>query len=349
MSDLNIKSITPMPTPNELKLETPLKPEIFEQVVAPSREAIKNIIFGDDKRMVAITGPCSIHNVDEAFEYATKLAEIAKEVKDHLHVVMRACLDKPRTGIGWAGHSHDPDLNQSLNMQYGWHSGRRFLVKVLSLGLPVAMELLDAFICQNLDDLLSYWWIGARTVTSQRLREISSGLSTSVGFKNPTDGGIGDAIEAMNLASHETAFVALNGNGRPCEYRTRGNKHGNLILRGSTKGPNYDKVSAEQAVHKLIQRELPTGLLIDTSHANSTKDYSKQAEIIRDIVDRRVSGELYIKGFLYESYLDAGSQVLPLDLSDLKPRLSITDGCDSWENTREVLLRASDSLSKRRN
>ena len=347
MADLNIKSITPMPSPGELRQEIPLKPEVFARVVGPSRTVIQNIFNGSDKRLLAVVGPCSVSKVDETLEYAGRLTKLAHKVKDRIVIVMRTCLDKPRTGIGWAGFSQDPDLNGSLNIQDGWRKGRRLLTNIVSMGLPVAMELLDADGCQNVDALVSYWWIGARTVTSLRLRQIASGLSTSVGFKNPTDGKIDDAIEAMDTAGHETAFIAPNSAGRRCEYRTTGNKHGNLILRGSSNGPNYKSEFVESAVQKLTVRGLPTRVLIDASHGNSNKDYRKQREIIQNIAERVASGESHIAGFLYESYLEEGSQKLPKDLSDLKPRISITDGCDSWDTTQKVLLAAHKTLKNR--
>jgi 3-deoxy-7-phosphoheptulonate synthase len=348
MSDTNIKSITPMPTPGELKREIPLRPELFEQVVGPARKSIQDIFTGVDKRLLVIVGPCSIHNPEETLEYARRLAKLSKRVKKHILIVMRTCLDKPRTGRGWAGYFQDPEMNMSRNMEDGWRKGRRLLTEIINLGLPVAMELLDADVCQNVDELVSYWWIGARSVTSQRLREIASGLSTPVGFKNPVDGRISDAVEALDTASHETAFVATNEKGHRSEYRTNGNKFGNLILRGSVNGPNYGSEYVEDAVGKLTERGLPTRLLIDASHGNSGKDYRKQREIIQSIIKRVVSGENHVAGFLYESYLEAGSQKMPKDLSDLKPNLSITDGCDDWETTSKVLLQAYHVLAKKK-
>ncbi|HMP67120.1 MAG TPA: 3-deoxy-7-phosphoheptulonate synthase [Candidatus Paceibacterota bacterium] len=336
-TDVNIKSITKMPTPDELKEMYPLSQEVFEKVVYSSREAIKSIISGEDKRFLVFVGPCSIHNVEEAYEYAKRLKNLQAVFGDKILIVMRVCLDKPRSGRGWAGFFQDPGLNQSRNIDEGWKKGRELLIKILELGIPVSMELLDADACQNVDDCISYWWIGARTVTSQRLREIASGLSTPVGFKNPTNGKIADAIDAMETAWHEAAFIATSGNGNRCEYRTYGNKYSNLILRGSDSGPNYGPEHVADAVAKLVHRNLPSRILIDVSHANSGKDYRKQREVIADIGKRVAAGESYIAGFLYESYLEEGNQKLPKNVSDIKPNISVTDGCDSFETTQQQL------------
>ncbi len=346
MSDTNIVSITPMPNPGQLKKEFPLDKEIFDSVVGPSRQIFRDILTGEDKRVLAVVGPCSIHNVAEAIEYAKLLRQLSSELKN-IHVIMRACFDKPRTGRGWAGFFQDPDLNESRNIEKGWRLGRQALVEIVSMGMPVGMEMLDADAIQNIDDLVSYWWAGARTVTSQRLREITSGVSTPVGFKNPTDGRVEDAIEAINTAWHNCAFIATNSKGQRCEYRTSGNKYGHLILRGSSNGPNHDNQSVEEAVHKLAQKALPTRLLVDVSHANSGKNHLVQREIITDLVKRITAGENSIVGFLYESYLEAGNQKLPKDLSELKPRISITDSCDDFATTCEVLLQADEILNHR--
>ncbi len=347
MSDWNIQSVTPMPSPGDLKREFPLAPELFESVVASARTTIAEIMAGEDPRMLAIVGPCSVHNIDETLEYAGKLAELQKQVSERIFIVMRACLDKPRTARGWAGYFQDPDLNESHNIHQGWRQGRKLLVDIVSMGLPVALELLDADACQNIDECVSYWWIGARTVKAQRLREVASGLSTPVGFKNSTDGSTAPAIDGMDTTWHSTAFVAPNVKGIRCEFRTCGNKNSNLILRGSDHGPNCDKDSIERAVHDLVHRGLPTRVLVDASHGNSGKDYRKQRLVIQDLVERFVVGESHIAGFLYESYLEAGNQELPKDLSDLKPRISITDGCDDWETTRQVLLQAYEMLGQK--
>jgi 3-deoxy-7-phosphoheptulonate synthase len=346
MSDWNIKSVTPMPTPGQLKKEIPLMPGLFENVVASARTTISNILAGEDSRLLVVVGPCSVHNISETLQYARILTELQKKVADKIFIVMRVCLDKPRTGRGWAGFFQDPDLNQSRNIQDGWRRGRKLLVDIIQLGLPIAMELLDADACQNIDECVSYWWIGARTVKSQRLREVASGLSTPVGFKNPTDGKIDDAIEAIDTAWHDSAFVATNEAGVRCEYRTEGNKYSNLILRGSDRGPNFDRESVEKAVHSLAHRGLMTRIIVDVSHGNSGKDFSRQQTLIDELVDRIVAGDNRIAGILYESYLEEGNQPLPKDLSNLKPNLSVTDACDSIETTREVLLRAHEKLAK---
>ncbi|HMO78562.1 MAG TPA: 3-deoxy-7-phosphoheptulonate synthase [Candidatus Paceibacterota bacterium] len=338
MLDFGIKSIKSIPTPDGLREEFPLPKEIFSKVVNPARETIKAIIDGEDTRLLLLVGPCSVHNADEAFEYAKKLSELIPKVKDKIFIAMRVCLDKPRTGRGWTGFFQDPDLNESRNIDKGWREGRKLIIKILSLGIPVSMELLDVDARQNLDDVVSYWWIGARTTTSQRLREIASGLSAPVGFKNPTDGKIDSAVEAIDTARHEASFVAANGKGVRCVYYTCGNKNGHLILRGFDGGPNYSAKDVSDAIKKLANRGLPQKVLIDVSHANSGKDYRKQKDIITEIGTRIASGEKGIAGFLYESYLQEGNQKIPKDIASIKPNVSVTDSCDSFETTEKVIL-----------
>lgn len=346
-SDWRIESATPMPKRKDLKVNIPLSQESSEKVVRSARCAVCNILTGEDPRLLAIVGPCSIHDPVEAIEYASKLSELIPKVSDHLFVVMRTCLDKPRTGVGWPGFFLDPGLNGSKNADVGRIKGRQLIVNIVEMGVPVGLELMDANGCQVIDDCVSYWWVGARTVTSQRLRELASGLSTAVGFKNPTDGDMSNAIEALDVARHNAAFLALNHMDVECLYRTLGNPFSHIILRGSSRGPNCDDESITEVAHLLAKRGLITRVVVDASHGNSAKDYRVQRAIVSDIVQRVAQGDKHIAGFMYESYLDAGSQKLPKDLSELKPRISITDGCDDWETTREVLLRACDTISKR--
>ncbi|HEY4498745.1 MAG TPA: 3-deoxy-7-phosphoheptulonate synthase [Candidatus Paceibacterota bacterium] len=352
MSDWNIKSITPMPKRSDLKSEIPLPLEVFNRVVKPARKGVCDILAGEDDRLIANVGPCSISSVLEALEYAHLLKGLIPKVPKLL-VIMRACLDKPRTGVGWPGFFLDPDLDGSKNAHHGRQRGRKLLVDIVSMGVPVGLELLDANACQVVDECAAYWWIGARTVTSQRLREIASGLSTAVGFKNPTDGNIADAVEACDVARHEAAFIAMNHADIECLYRTRGNTFVHVIMRGSVKGPNFDPESVAQVVHMLAKRGLPTRILVDSSHANSVdpsnpgsgKDYRRQKDVIEDVVDRVIAGERHLAGFFYESYLEGGNQKIPLDLSELKPRVSITDGCDDWKTTEQTLFHINDKLS----
>lgn len=346
MPDWRIRSVTPMPKLGDLKKRMPLHEDVFKKVVRPTREQVCNILTGEDQRKIVIVGPCSIHSVHETIEYAGKLKELIPQISDQFCVIMRACLDKPRTGLGWPGYFLDPDLNGSRNAHIGRKKGRKLLIDIVSMGVPVGLEILDANACQVVDECVSYWWIGARTVTSQRLREIASGLSTAVGFKNPVEGDISGAIEAIETARHDAAFLALNHRDVECLYRTLGNQFGHMILRGTKEAENYDPASVSNAVHRLAQRGLPTQVLIDASHSNSRKDFRRQKEVIAEVVRRISEGERHIAGFFYESYLEEGSQHLPKDLSELKPRISVTDGCDSWDTTREVLLRAHEQLAR---
>jgi 3-deoxy-7-phosphoheptulonate synthase len=344
--DWHIMSITPLPTPGELRQEFPLSQDVFNRVVNNARLSIQKILSGEDKRVLAIVGPCSIHRIDEALEYAKRLAPLSQKYSDRMCIIMRCCLDKPRTSRGWPGFCQDPDMNGSYNFQDGWRRGRELLVKILELGLPIGLEFLDADTCQNVDDCVSYFWLGARTISSPRLRQTASGLSAPVGFKNPTEGNVNIAIDAIDFARHPSAFVASNHKGRRCEYRTTGHPWGHVILRGTNKGPNFGPEHVNDAVHKLAARGLLTKVVIDASHGNSNKDHSKQKDVIRDVAKRMAAGD-HMAGFMYESYIGAGSQKLPKDLSDLKDNVSVTDGCDDFETTASVLEEVYQILAPR--
>lgn len=346
----NIESLTPHLSPDEIKSRIPLSGEVFEKVVRSSRRTILDILSGEDKRLLAVVGPCSVHNVDEALEYVRLLAEFSRKpkVRKHLFVVTRLCVQKPRTGIGWRGLWRDPDLNGACDGRKGRLMSRKLMVAALGMGMPVAMEYMEPSVCQNLDDCMSLWWVGARTVGDPEKRGIATGLSTGVGFKNPPDGGIGAAIEALDLCGRRSTFDAMNHAGIESEVRSTGNQWGFLILRGNEQGPNYDEASVAAAVHQLAARGLRTRLVIDASHRNSGKKHEEQRNVLANIAGQIACGNRHIVGFMYESYLDGGCQTIPTDLSDLKPRISVTDGCDNWEDTQKTLLHVCDILRRRK-
>jgi 3-deoxy-7-phosphoheptulonate synthase len=288
-----------------------------------------------------VNGSYELVRSNEPFDndYAALLAPVVRDISDRVLVVMRFCPDKPRTGVGWSGFAHDPDLNGSYDFAGGWSKTRELAVQIIEqFGIPLGMEFLDPETCQRIDDLFSYNWVGARTVASPRLRQITSALSTAVGFKNSTDGSIDAAIEGINTARHPSAFTACNDDGLSSEFRTLGNPWGHLILRGDDKGPNYSKESVTSAVHRLSTRSLCTRIVVDASHGNSRKDHKKQIDVVKDVVQRRIQGEVSLAGVMVESYLREGKQTLPVDLSCMQKEISVTDACLGFDDT-EFLLR----------
>lgn len=343
----NIGSIAPLPSPAELKRELPLAEETWE-IVYNGRLTIPKILLGEDPRLLVIVGPCSIHNVKETEVYADRLASLREELLDQLFIVMRVCCDKPRSRFGWTGFFNDPNMDGSGDIAKGWRLGRKLLLDILAKGLPIAAEFLDPDNCQNVDDLLAYNWIGARNVQVQMHRQIASGLSTAVGFKNPNLGGAGQtlntAIDAIDFARHSNVFVASNDNGQRSRFSTQGNIWGHLILRGTDAGPNCDPATIEAAARELFERGLISRIVVDISHGNSQKKYRRQREVIELLFEEMRKGSRHIAGIMYESYLDEGNQPIPIDLSELKPNISVTDGCDSFHDTEVVLRKLHSDL-----
>ncbi len=346
LHNINIRTISPLPTPTEMKLAYPLTDAAYT-IVAAARKEIAKIILGNDPRLLIVVGPCSIHHSGETLEYARRLAVLAEELKDQLLLVMRFCGDKPRTGKAWTGFWNDPYMNGSCDIAYGWSESRKLAIKILDLGLPLGCEFLDAENFQRLDDIPSYVWLGARDVGSQRQRQVASGISTPVGFKNHNVGGVNIALEAMGVALRANVFVASDDDGRSSRFETKGNALCHLIHRGTEKGPNYDEASIAYSVEKLKSRDFIPRLVIDSSHANSNKDHRKQAIVIHDVIGQVISGIDVIAGLMYESYLENGNQPFPKNRSELLPGISVTDGCDGWERTEKVLREAHYRLSRR--
>ncbi len=336
VQDLNIINKEPLVSPKKLKEELPYSEEV-NRLVTQSRKEIKDIITQKDDRMLLIIGPCSIHDEKAALEYASKLIPFREKMKEHFCIVMRVYFEKPRTTIGWKGLINDPHLNGTYDISTGLRISRRLLVKILEKGLPVATEFLDPITPQYTSDLVSWAAIGARTIESQTHREMASGLSMPVGFKNNTDGNLQIAVDAMESSIHPHHFLGIDQDGRICAISTSGNPYGHLILRGGRLRPNYDPESVKEAIEKLKERKLNSGIMVDCSHANSNKVFERQQVVWKHIVEQRIEGNKNIMGMMLESHLYEGNQKLTDDLSDLKYGVSITDACVSFETTIQLL------------
>jgi 3-deoxy-7-phosphoheptulonate synthase len=341
--DLNVVALDVMPTPDEIKAKLPLTEKAAETVVS-GRRTIEAILDGRDNRLFAVVGPCSIHDPIAGLDYARRLKKLADEVSSTMFMVMRVYFEKPRTSVGWKGFINDPYMDDSFRVDEGMEKGRRFLLDVNEVGLPAATEALDPTAPQYLGDLIAWTAIGARTSESQTHREMSSGLSTPVGFKNGTDGEIESAVNAILSASHPHAFLGVNGQGRSAVVRTRGNSYGHLVLRGGGGRPNFDTVSISLAEQALAKAKLPQNLVVDCSHANSWKKPELQPLVMRDVVHQIREGNRSVVGFMVESFLEAGNQPIPSDLSKLKYGCSVTDACVSWATTEEMLRGAHEIL-----
>lgn len=338
VTDINITSKTLLPTPLALCEEIE-KTESAGKFVAESREAINKIIFGDDRRLLVVVGPCSIHDLKAGREYAQKLAKLAKEVEDRMLLVMRVYFEKPRTTVGWKGLIMDPNLDGTSDIPEGLRIARRFLREVIELGVPTATELLDPITPQYIADLISWSAIGARTTESQTHRQMASGLSMPLGFKNGTDGGLDVAINAIKAASQPQTFLGIDNQGQANALTTNGNPNCHIVLRGGSHGPNYGADDVAVSRDKLKKAGLTPAIMTDCSHANSDKDPSRQPEVFREIVRQSLNDPSVI-GAMVESNLDHGSQSFPQPVADLKYGVSITDGCIDWDTTEAMLRQA---------
>jgi 3-deoxy-7-phosphoheptulonate synthase len=334
-SDLHVVETCPLLAPVEVKTELPITPAIAK-VVANARARIRNILNGSDRRLLVVVGPCSIHDVKAAREYAEKLAQFRDGVSDALEIVMRVYFEKPRTTVGWKGLINDPHLNGTFDINYGIRMARGLLLDVAKLGLPSATELLDPIVPQYLADLISWTAIGARTTESQTHREMSSGLSMPVGFKNGTDGSIDVAINALLSARQPHRFLGVNNEGMASIVTTTGNPDGHIVLRGGKQGPNYDSVHVEAIANRLSDRKLLPYMMVDCSHDNSGQDYNLQPTVLQDIAEQVRNGSEHIVGIMLESHLNRGKQPLK-ELAKLEYGKSITDGCINFETTVDVL------------
>lgn len=339
IEDLNISSISPLISPRDLKYQI-RRTAAAERTVISGRSNIEAILEGRDLRLFVAVGPCSIHDATAVLEYADKLRDLSLKLSDRLFIVMRTYFEKPRTTIGWTGLISDPYLDGSGEIGIGLQLARRLLLGINELGLPTATEFLDPLIPQYIADLVSWAAIGARTTESQTHRQMASGLSMPVGFKNNTDGNVKIAIQAMQAARGCHTFVGVNERGESSIVRTGGNRFGHLVLRGGKDSPNYDEANIAAALLNLKQAGLPPLLMVDCSHANSCKNSDKQLEVCREVVRQRVAGNRGIGGTMIESNLFAGNQEIPSgpsELLQLKYGVSITDACISWAQTEELL------------
>lgn len=342
-ADIRIKTIRPLISPAVLNDEYPLNNDI-SSFIASSRETIKNIIKGKDKRLLVVVGPCSIHDPDAALDYARRLKDLADELSDQLFIVLRVYFEKPRTVVGWKGLINDPELNGSFNINQGLQLARKLLLDVSEIGLPAANEFLDTTLGQYYADLISWGAIGARTVESQIHRELASGLSMPVGFKNRTDGDIKVAIDAINAAQYSHWFASLTSEGTPAILETAGNQDTHLVLRGGGGKTNYDKETVNQASEGLKQAGLNQRIMVDCSHANSEKNPDKQIDVALDIGKRIAAGDQQIFALMLESNIEAGRQDIQ-ENTPLKYGQSITDACLSMAQTKSLLRNLHKILS----
>ena len=343
ISDVNIKRIVPLKSPAELHARLPLS-ERAMQTVAEGREAVRRILTGDDARLLVIVGPCSIHDEQAALEYAGRLRGLAERVADRLLVVMRVYFEKPRTTVGWKGLINDPHLDGTFDMDVGLTAARRILMQLAEQGLAAATEFLDPITPQYIADLITWAAIGARTTESQTHRQMASGLSMPVGFKNGTDGSLRTAVDAMVAARSGHAFLGIDLQGNTCVVETRGNPYGHMVLRGGHSGTNFAADALTDAQDMLRNANLPAQLMVDCSHANSEKDYRRQAIAFRAVLAQRAAGNHDIAGMMVESHLFPGRQDLPGDLSKLAYGVSVTDACIGWDETETLLLEAHAAL-----
>jgi 3-deoxy-7-phosphoheptulonate synthase len=341
--NLNIASNEPLITPEQLKQELPLQ-GAAEATVQEGRETIFSILDRKDPRLFVVVGPCSIHDVDAALDYAARLKELAAKVKDTLYIVMRVYFEKPRTSIGWKGLINDPYLDDSFKIEEGLRIGRKLLLDIAELGLPTSTEALDPISPQYMQDLIAWSAIGARTTESQTHREMSSGLSSPVGFKNGTDGGLMVAINAMQSVSSPHRFLGISGDGKVSVVTTKGNPYAHVVLRGGSNGPNYDTVHVAQCEAALEKGGVSKNIMIDCSHANSSKDPDVQPLVLKDITHQILEGNKSIIGVMLESHINHGNQSIPADLSELKYGVSVTDACMDWATTEAAILEMADKL-----
>ena len=343
VEDLNIKSTQALITPEQLKADLPISEKAISSV-EQGREDVKNILDRKDHRMFLVIGPCSIHDVQAAKEYAEKLKQLSDKVSDTLLLVMRVYFEKPRTTVGWKGLINDPYLNDTFKIEDGLKISRKLLIDLAELGLPLSTEALDPISPQYLQDLISWSAIGARTTESQTHREMASGLSCAVGFKNGTDGNLTVAINALQSTANPHRFLGINGDGQVSVVETNGNPYGHVVLRGGGGKPNYDSVSIALCEQEIEKAQIHNNIMVDCSHANSNKDPALQPLVMDNVSNQILEGNQSIIGLMVESHLQFGAQKVPDNLDDLVYGKSITDGCISWEQTEEAVMKMYDKL-----
>jgi len=343
IDDLNVTSNEILISPEQLKAKIPLS-EAAQKTVIESRQVIRDILDGKDHRLFIVIGPCSIHDIEAAKDYAARLKVLADEVKDTIYLVMRVYFEKPRTTVGWKGLINDPYLDDSFKIEDGLHIGRQLLRDLAEMGLPTATEALDPISPQYLQDLISWSAIGARTTESQTHREMSSGLSSAVGFKNGTDGSLSVAINALKSVSSPHRFLGINQQGQVSIVTTKGNPYGHVVLRGGNGKPNYDSVSVALCEKDLEKASIAPNIMVDCSHANSNKDPGLQPLVMENVANQILEGNNSIVGLMVESHIGWGSQSIPKDLSQLQYGVSVTDACIDWDTTVNSVRSMSEKL-----
>jgi 3-deoxy-7-phosphoheptulonate synthase len=345
-SDIHVVETRPLPTPAQLLTELP-KTEAQAEFITAARRDIQKLIFTDDRRFLLVIGPCSIHDVEAGRDYARRLSALAKEVSDRVMIVMRVYFEKPRTTVGWKGLVMDPHLDGSNDIAGGLRLGRAFLREVLDLGLPTATEFLDPITPQYIADLVCWGAIGARTTESQTHRQLASGLSMPIGFKNGTDGGLQVAINAIKAASQPQTFLGIGLDAAAAAVRTSGNRDCHIVLRGGSKGPNFSSAHIAETEAILTKSGLPASILVDASHDNSAKKPELQPEVIRALLGQIQAGNTSIMGAMVESNIGAGNQSFPQPKEKLQYGVSITDGCIDWPTTESLVRELHAGLASR--
>lgn len=348
LENTNISSLERLVTPQQFKEQFPINDSIAAHV-EQSRLTLRNILDRKDHRFIVVVGPCSVHDTKAAIEYAERLVKLADELKDDLFIVMRVYFEKPRTTVGWKGLINDPYLDGSFQIEKGMSLGRELMIRINEIGLPIANEALDPIAPQYMQDLISWSAIGARTTESQTHREMASGLSVPIGFKNGTDGGLGVAINALQSASNGHSFLGIDNNGKVSIVHSSGNQYSHIVLRGGGGKPNYDSVNVRLTERELKANNLAMNIMVDCSHANSSKDPELQPLVLDNISQQILEGNKSLIGVMLESHINAGNQKLTDDKSKLEYGVSITDGCIDWETTEESLRKLAKKLNGFRN
>ncbi len=344
IQNLHIRDLKALPSPHALKDEFPLN-DVASQTVIHARDVIKDILEGRDKRFLVLAGPCSIHDPKAALEYADRLIELREKYADHLFIVMRVYFEKPRTTIGWKGLIYDPNIDGSNLIAEGLTRGRELLVQINAMGIPAGTEFLDPIVPQYFDDLVCWSAIGARTTESQTHRQMASGLSMPVGFKNSTTGSLQVALDAMTSSRAPHHFIGVDQDGQIADISTTGNELGHIVLRGGEARPNYEPSSIAETAERMKAAGLPPGIMVDCSHANSGKKFERQEIVWKSIIAQRAAGNDALIGMMLESNINEGNQKIPADLSQLAYGVSITDACVSFETTERLLQHAWEKLS----
>lgn len=343
LEDLNVSSFKPLVTPQVLKETLPVT-ESIRATITKGRDDIKNILDGKDHRLAIVIGPCSIHDPEAALDYAKKLKALSDKVSDTLYIVMRVYFEKPRTTVGWKGLINDPHRNDTFAIEEGMHIARKLLLDLSDFGLPLATEALDPISPQYYQDLISWSAIGARTTESQTHREMASGLSGPIGFKNGTDGSMTVAVNAIQSAAHSHSFLGIDEQGKVSVITSKGNRYGHMVLRGGNGKPNYDSVNVALTEQAMDKAKIPANIMIDCSHENSSKKPEIQPLVAKDATKQILEGNNSIMGLMIESNIGWGNQKISENLADLEYGVSVTDACIDWNTTEQSLLEMADLL-----